>query len=663
MRRQKAYGPTLQQDNEMIGPEGPHFGKPVFTFASCTGDTTEDLLDFSDPVNNQLNQVDKETTFVTLSIGGNDALFSSVLGVCVYGKAWAGIEEKCNSARAHSRSLMCGKDFHARYFKVLNHLITEKFNWRPDTYDTSVIYHTSYMQFFDDYTEQCDSASFLEMNPVAPYMKQELRRTLNHVVQEMNEVLQYWIDLKNGPVTKYISRDREVRTFVSPVHWVNVDWRYMDHRFCRDGVKEPNREDTNTWFWHLPKIPLKADQENNQTYLDLVMERYPFTWEPGRSGKPQLNPNPISESEERPFDPEDPVHLLASERIVRTFHPTPNGFAAEVEELKATLYRRQNQRKLSDKRFSILCIGDFSAFGEGYDFVDPQRYGFISYLKGELDHAENFNNKPVTNDFIGSQRTGYSGDVGHEIYPHGRWYRQIAHWAASTSEFQASLGKVVPLMMGAKDLQNGTPVDEILGHVHWLLAEIWKFDKTATVLLASAPMMGYPEDDGSEWYFAQKRVIEYNAQLPQISNYYTQKDRRKIVYVHLSASQIYRTKHNPYVANPLGYQIMAHDFLNGMIQANERGFFDGDQWDASVTNTERPSYELKPLKDNEVTDGIKCHQGRGSDASDFETITKSLFRGAKDQEDWIQNYACKKEFICKFAWDTEVSTARLNAGN
>lgn len=171
-------------------------------------------------------------------------------------------------------------------------------------------------------------------------------------------------------------------------------------------------------------------------------------------------------------------------------------------------------------------------------------------------------------------------------------------------------------------------------------------------------MMGYRKDDGSEWYFAQKRVIEYNAQIAQIANYYARRDRRRIVYVHLSASQLLRIVQNPYVPDPKGYHIIAHDFLNGMIQANEQGFFDGNQWAASSAEPERPSYELKPLKDNKVTNGIKCHQRRGDDAPDFNAVTKSLFRGAKNQEDWIQNYACKKDFVCKFAWDAKVSTTQ-----
>lgn len=76
MRRDMAYGPTLQRDPGMLGPDGLGIGKPVFRFASCTGDTTENLLDFSDSVNNQINQVHQDTTFATLSIGGNDILFT-----------------------------------------------------------------------------------------------------------------------------------------------------------------------------------------------------------------------------------------------------------------------------------------------------------------------------------------------------------------------------------------------------------------------------------------------------------------------------------------------------------------------------------------------------------------------------------------------------------
>jgi hypothetical protein len=465
MRRNMAYAPLLQIDGDMIGPDGPGFRKPVFRFASCTGDTTANLIDFSDPVNNQINQVHKKTTFATLSIGGNDVLFAQVLKVCILGIQVGSNKKACEKNLVESRKLMYSKDFHGRYSKVLDQLIDEKFAWKPETHDTSVIYQTSYIQFFDDFTTQCDGAKFL--HAFGPKMTQDLRRALNLIVHQLNEVLQYWIDLRNDPVSKFIKKKGEMQSFVSPVHWIDMDWKYMDHRFCRDGVKEPDRNNPDTWFFHASLSPLIESQKQNQTYLDLVMDRYPFTWQPGRPGEPKFDEKNLADPNEPPFDPNNPVHLLATEKITRTFHPKPAGYAAEKEELKAALYRRINQRKLSDKRFRFLCIGDFSAFGSGSEYVTAERYGFIPYLHRTLTHADIFDNKPVMHDFVGSQRSGYAGDVRHEIYPHGRWYKQIAHWAASTSEFQNIKGKVVPIMMGAKDLQNQTPVDDILPNVHW----------------------------------------------------------------------------------------------------------------------------------------------------------------------------------------------------
>ncbi|KAH7378206.1 hypothetical protein BKA66DRAFT_466786 [Pyrenochaeta sp. MPI-SDFR-AT-0127] len=37
--------------------------------------------------------------------------------------------------------------------------------------------------------------------------------------------------------------------------------------------------------------PRKQTKRKNPTYLDLVMERYPFTWQLGRPGESQLNTN------------------------------------------------------------------------------------------------------------------------------------------------------------------------------------------------------------------------------------------------------------------------------------------------------------------------------------------------------------------------------------
>lgn len=184
--------------------------------------------------------------------------------------------------------------------------------------------------------------------------------------------------------------------------------------------------------------------------------------------------------------------------------------------------------------------------------------------------------------------------------------------------------------MGAKDLQNQRPISEILDDVNEQLNAIYKVDKKAVVLLGSVPMMGDPIDDGSEFWGAQRAILQFNSELAKIANYDTRARNRKVVFVHLSATQRKRVKNNPYVPNKEGYQRIAFDFLNGFLQANERGFFNGDEWTTAAEIADTP-YNLKLLVDNEATDGVKCHQKKGpNDSFEFDSLTKSLFRGAKD---------------------------------
>ncbi|MER5387527.1 SGNH/GDSL hydrolase family protein [Saccharopolyspora sp. NPDC002686] len=60
-----------------------------FDFAACSGAVTDDVN------NNQLDKLSADTTLVTLSIGGNDVGFSSVIQDCLLGT-----DEKCDSAVA-----------------------------------------------------------------------------------------------------------------------------------------------------------------------------------------------------------------------------------------------------------------------------------------------------------------------------------------------------------------------------------------------------------------------------------------------------------------------------------------------------------------------------------------------------------------------------------
>ncbi|MBO0804533.1 MAG: SGNH/GDSL hydrolase family protein [Nocardiopsaceae bacterium] len=69
---------SCAQSNSAYGPLWAKANSPAsFTFAACSGATTTDVI------NSQLSSLSSSTTLVSLTIGGNDAGFSSVMETCV----------------------------------------------------------------------------------------------------------------------------------------------------------------------------------------------------------------------------------------------------------------------------------------------------------------------------------------------------------------------------------------------------------------------------------------------------------------------------------------------------------------------------------------------------------------------------------------------------
>ncbi|KAF2116046.1 hypothetical protein BDV96DRAFT_573243, partial [Lophiotrema nucula] len=168
-------------------------------------------------------------------------------------------------------------------------------------------------------------------------------------------------------------------------------------------------------------------------------------------------------------------------------------------------------------------------------------------------------------------------------------------------------------------------------------------------------MIGDLTDNGDEFWPLQRAIIEWNAEINAICNYYMRAERRPIVKVHISTTQKEHINQNIYIPNARGYRRMAYDWLSGLVQANQRGFFDGDSWKSEIAPFS--SYDLEEVDD--TVDGHICAQNRvineGNSGPSVEDITKSLFRDAKDRNDWVENYACNPEWQCKYSRDIEVS--------
>lgn len=153
VRGSNAYPLAMQADNI----PGPAIGqKPAFTMKACTGDVTTDLVNQNDP-NYQLGAFHGSTTFVTLSIGGNDVQFSTILKTCVFG-----LLGNCDDSIGDARTTLYSGVMHTNYVNVINQILTRTaWQQRPAANKRTVIYQTGYSQFFDAYTDQCDGTSFV----------------------------------------------------------------------------------------------------------------------------------------------------------------------------------------------------------------------------------------------------------------------------------------------------------------------------------------------------------------------------------------------------------------------------------------------------------------------------------------------------------------------
>lgn len=375
-----------------------------------------------------------------------------------------------------------------------------------------------------------------------------------------------------------------------------------------------------------------------------------FTWQPGKPGEPTAN---IS----------DPKAMASEEEKTRTFHPRPDGFGAEKDAVLAKLLRRSWQEQLAERAFQIVVVGDISALGDHCGFDSETRYGFIPYLNTILNRPANFGGKEMHYGFRGDNNCGYSGDKGHEIWPELKTIGQIAA-TALRSRFlhtdQWPFGTVVPLMVGSKDIMNGRSLDDMKADLNKFLQELWKINPTAVVLLGTVPMHGDPDDKGDEFWPKQKKIIEWNAYLANITNFYSTTESRSIVKVHLTSPQKERIHLNVFIPSQRGYERIAHDFFGGILQAMQRGFFRDSLFD--ISNFEKPidtdnkTYELDEVKDD-VIGKINCIQPRGPESPSEDDILKSLFRGASDEVDFVASRACNVTYNCKFSWDVEVSIA------
>ena len=198
------------------------------------------------PATNRINPAVAD--FATISVGGNDIGFYNILTACVLwvGGYWAG---DCDTEITKAYEMLANPDLAASIAFALKEIID------MNDEEAFKIYVTGYVTFFNETTSLCESSSFRIYNPHydsthkeegQPFLTMALRTKLNDLVKALNAMLSRITDSVNA---EYPDAQR--------VAFVDPNPAYAGHRWCEDGVLEPNNDRLDTWLF------LSSSPDNN----------------------------------------------------------------------------------------------------------------------------------------------------------------------------------------------------------------------------------------------------------------------------------------------------------------------------------------------------------------------------------------------------------------
>ncbi|KEF52275.1 uncharacterized protein A1O9_11515 [Exophiala aquamarina CBS 119918] len=184
----------------------------------------------------------EKSDVITMTVGGNEVHFFSVLNACVY--QWLPISS-CEKELAESRALIESRSLIRKIDAVISESVKRK---RSD----ALLLVTGYARFFNERTDLCDHVTFSRTRPL-DYLTKDKRRALNQLVSLLNDVVRASADIHGA---KY----------------VDIDGIYEGHRFCEEGVHEPDIGRDDTWFFNLPAAGFQTDKQNEGLKLPIVIE-------------------------------------------------------------------------------------------------------------------------------------------------------------------------------------------------------------------------------------------------------------------------------------------------------------------------------------------------------------------------------------------------------
>ncbi|KAL8791624.1 MAG: hypothetical protein Q9195_005773 [Heterodermia aff. obscurata] len=196
----------------------------AFNWVACSGAKTDYVKSTEVP------KIASDIDIATLTIGGNDIGFFDILNYCIF-QFTSGTtcdDQLQDSSNQIENDLPAKLD--STILAILNQADNSNFK----------LYMTGYAGFWNNETTQCNDVSFnfWETKPAdRANLTQELRTTMNTMLTSLNSQISAAASRAN---------DHDLR---APVVFVDYSPSFAGHRYCDDGIPEPDPSGSNAQRW------------------------------------------------------------------------------------------------------------------------------------------------------------------------------------------------------------------------------------------------------------------------------------------------------------------------------------------------------------------------------------------------------------------------------
>ena len=260
---------------------------------------------------------DSDIDMATLTVGGNDIGFANLINACIFQFYRF---QSCDDQIAEAQQTIASETFRANIDDAVLEILQKA------TAPHFKLYWTGYAHFFNQGTSQCDSVTWSYWNRSdPPYLTQDLRGKLNDLTDQLNAAINDAIVRNNG---------RDPR---QPIVFVDYNNKFEAHRYCEEGVNEPDPNRPDTWFFEWDTTEAYTVTEPHE-FPDGSPEKQFQDWidkqaaEDGTLTPASQGSHWIADSLAKVFHPRIDGHNAIKDALLETYaaHPPSSPWGAYV---------------------------------------------------------------------------------------------------------------------------------------------------------------------------------------------------------------------------------------------------------------------------------------------------------------------------------------------